>query len=82
MTFNPSPKPPVRTYSQPCRKCQGTLYRVTTGNVVDYRHAGGEFLCQQPQSPQQPKPTWSGVLANLFVTVTTEPSQADFALDA
>lgn len=82
MTFDPSPKPPEIQWSQPCRKCQGTLYRVTTGNLVDYRHAGGEFTCPTPQSLKLQKLSLEQLLENLVQSFKPEPTQAQFALDA
>jgi hypothetical protein len=37
-----------------CKKCGGTLYRSVTGNVIDYRHAGGEYRCPTNATTKQP----------------------------
>lgn len=35
-------------WSRTCTKCQGRLYHTSTGNIIDYRHAGGATQCPKP----------------------------------
>lgn len=37
-----------------CLKCGGALYRCVTGNVIDYRHPGGETQCPKNTTTKQP----------------------------
>lgn len=85
-----NPYPPKIPYTQTCKKCQGTLYRVTTGNLIDYRHQGAEFTCPKPQTPSTSSPSLEELflrLVNSFLPETDRfrhlrASQDQFALDA